>query len=327
LNKIGAIDVGMKYFQFSELKILVVGDIMLDKYIYGTVERISPEAPVPILRSSDCVPSLGGAANVAINIRKLGANTELFGVIGQDPDGDTVMRMLSENGINFQRCSIDQRVKTISKTRVIAQRQQMLRVDVEDSPTKYSCVSDQMIDGVVDGIHMYDAVIVSDYAKGVITQNVLNKLKAATEKHGVFISIDPKPKRPLKITGFNLMNPNFKEAVELISHNYETLELSEILNQIKRDFKPTHLVVTLGENGMATILDDGLVYKIPSFAKEVVDVSGAGDTVISALTLALTAGFSCSDAMNLANQAAGMVVGKQGTSYVTYDEIKDYCLI
>jgi D-glycero-beta-D-manno-heptose-7-phosphate kinase len=317
----------MKRIQFSELKVLVVGDIMLDNYIYGTVERISPEAPVPILRSTDRMASLGGAANVAINISKLGANTELFGVIGQDRDGDSVMRMLSDNGINFQRCPIDQSVKTISKTRVIAQRQQMLRIDLEDFPTKYACVSDQLIAGVVDRIHMYDAVIVSDYAKGVITQDVLNKLKAATEKNGVFISIDPKPKRPLKIMGFNLMNPNLKEAVELINHNCETLKLYEILNQIKEDFKPKHLVVTLGEDGMATILDDGSVFKIPSFAKEVVDVSGAGDTVISALTLALAAGFSCSEAMNIANQAAGIVVGKQGTSYVTYDEIKNYCLI
>jgi D-beta-D-heptose 7-phosphate kinase/D-beta-D-heptose 1-phosphate adenosyltransferase len=318
--------------KISRRRILVVGDIMLDHYQWGDATRISPEAPVPVVHVARETDTIGGAANVASNIAALGASVEIVGALGSDANGDKLRARFQEKGIAFDdRFLLGRgRGRTITKTRVIVRNQQLCRLDFEDPPATYGAG----LLGTPEGLALVeskiadaDAVILSDYAKGVLTTAVLARLTRLARKHGAFIALDPKPAGGSRFFDLDLITPNRKEAVELSgihSGPSDALDAPAVCSGIWRKFRPRNLVVTLGADGMLISKAGSVVRTIPTAARQVYDVSGAGDTVIAALTLALTSGASLEQAAHFANAAAGVVVGKIGTSTVTPEELASY---
>ena len=296
--------------KLGDLKILVVGDVILDRYLHGKVERISPEAPVPIVEVESEELRLGGAGNVASNLVSLGVEAHLTGVIGDDRAGDEILELIKEKGIKSQLFK-DER-PTTEKIRVVSMSQQLLRIDREDR-RKVSGGALKHIREVIqeDG---YDGVIVSDYAKGVITHRVIEAIR----DREIFYAIDPRPVNKDLYKGANLMTPNEKELRAMTDPLGE--ESIETLGKaLKKDLDLETLVVTRGAKGMTFFGDT--VLNIPARAREVYDVTGAGDTVIAVLTAFYLAGASWEEACEIANVSAGIVVGELGTASVTPEEI------
>lgn len=303
---------------FKNLKILVIGDLMLDHYIWGDATRISPEAPVPVVgvERDSYVP--GGAANVACNLSGLGVQTALLGAHGADEGGIHLEQLLTMQGIRL--CDLGRKnVKTIVKTRVVVQRQQICRIDREEAQDCYAlsgATEAGELENVLAGV---DAVIVSDYAKGVIDQKLLSSLRAYVERQSrsILLVVDPKPKRKLDLSGMDLMTPNRTEALQLagmpMDHNAE-FDDALVCKRIYEVYAPQNLVITLGAEGMLLCHNGKILGRLPTEAREVFDVSGAGDTVVATLTAALAAGQPLEDAAKLANKAAGIVVSHLGTS-------------
>jgi D-beta-D-heptose 7-phosphate kinase/D-beta-D-heptose 1-phosphate adenosyltransferase len=318
--------------KISRRRILVVGDVMLDHYQWGDATRISPEAPVPVVQVSRESDTIGGAANVASNVAALGASVEVVGVLGNDANGDKLRARFLDHGIAFDDRFVLGKGKgrTITKTRVIVRNQQLCRLDFEDPPAAYRAG----ILGTPEGLSLVeskiagaDAVILSDYAKGVLTTGFIAQLTRLARKHGAFIALDPKPAGGSRYSGLDLLTPNRGEAIELSGLHFARggkLDAPALCSAIWRKFRPRNLVVTLGADGMLISLQGSVVRTIPTAARQVFDVSGAGDTVIAALTLALTSGYSLEQAAHFANAAAGVVVGKLGTATVTPEELADY---
>lgn len=312
--------------RFSSLKILVVGDLMLDHYIWGDVHRISPEAPVPVVQAMRETHTAGGAANVALNLASLGINVSVCGSLGEDEAGEKLSCLLEEEGINVEGCFKVGGLSTMVKTRVVVRTQQLCRIDREAARAAYG------IDRIPGSIKLLeqlisqcDAMILSDYAKGVITQELTDRSFALAGKYGKLLAVDPKPSRMLVFQGAGLMTPNKHEALELAGIPEPSLgeqyPLEAVCASISEIYSPELLVVTLGADGMA-VSEEGRVMEIlPTSAREVFDVSGAGDTVIATLTAALAAGASPVDAAKFANIAAGVVVSKVGTATVNPSEI------
>ena len=306
-------------------RILVVGDIMLDHYVWGDATRISPEAPVPVVSVMRDTSTVGGAANVALNLATLGAHAELCGRIGMDTHADDLTQILMDHGVCFDRSIwASDAVSTIIKTRVIVQQQQLCRIDRENPPHDY-CLDDACyIDYLRERIKDVDAVIASDYAKGCLDENIWNVLREETRKSGALLALDPKPLRKLETYEPDLMTPNRKESLELAGIDIEPHDpfpRDEVCHEIYQKFKPKLLVITLGAEGMLLCREGRFINQIPTLAQDVFDVSGAGDTVISVLTAALATGATLEDAAHLANTAAGIVVGKFGTATVSTDEL------
>ncbi|MGH7997348.1 MAG: bifunctional heptose 7-phosphate kinase/heptose 1-phosphate adenyltransferase [Opitutaceae bacterium] len=306
-------------------RVLVVGDAMLDHYFHGDADRISPEAPVPVVqvaRESDC---LGGAANVANAIAALGAAVEIVGAIGADANGRALCDRLRENHIAFDERLLLPAVRTITKSRVIVRGQQLCRLDHEDPPRAYrELLEDRSRARLLeDKIAACDGVILSDYAKGVVSTAVIRTVARLARKHGRFVALDPKPSSGNEFHGLDLITPNMKEAAELagLRGGGEPPDLAAVCRAIWRRHRPHNLVVTLGSDGMVISREGRAGSKIPTAARQVYDVSGAGDTVIAALTLALTSGADLEEAAHFANAAAGVVVGKVGTATVTPEEL------
>jgi len=297
--------------KFKGKNILIIGDIMLDKYIFGKVERISPEAPVQILdvQKEEFVP--GGAANVANNIASLNGNALMVGIIGDDNEANILKKELKKRNINTEGIFIDNQKPTTQKVRVLGQKQQLLRIDYEKREYINKEIENKIIDFVKNKKDI-QAIIVSDYAKGVITENLLNEIKSLNKT----LIVDPKPKNMKFYKDVTLVTPNIKEAKEMTKKE----DINEIGKQLQEQLN-TQILITRGKDGMS--LFEKEITNIPTKAKEVYDVSGAGDTVVATLTLALTAGASLKQAATLANHAAGITVGKLGTSTVTTDEIKE----
>ncbi|MEP2775471.1 MAG: bifunctional ADP-heptose synthase [Luteolibacter sp.] len=315
--------------KFPSLKILVVGDLMLDHYIWGDVHRISPEAPVPVVQAMRETHTAGGAANVALNLASLGLGVSICGSLGEDEAGEKLCRLLEEKGIDSEGCFKIEGLSTMVKTRVVVRTQQLCRIDREAARSAYG------IDGVAGSVELLekliegcDAVILSDYAKGVITQELMDKCFALAAEHGKLVAVDPKPARMLKFTGAGLMTPNRHEALELAGipepSMGEKYPLEEVCRNIHAKHSPQLLVVTLGADGMVVSEGGKVVEILPTRAREVFDVSGAGDTVIATLTAALAAGASPVDAAKFANLAAGVVVSKVGTATVSPSEIHEF---
>jgi len=279
---------------FDHLRILVIGDIMLDRYLHGTSDRLSGEAPVPIAKIERESYSLGGAANVAANLRGLGVKTALVGCLGHDEHGVLLRHLIEAAGIEFPRPFYP--TQSIVKTRVMANRQQVCRFDYEGTPDQY-CI-DEHLKWLAEYAAPFDAIILSDYAKGVVSQEVLE----AVTRLGKFVALDPKPKNKLHYTGLSLLTPNHHEAAELFKDGY--MQLAE------------NVLITCGADGMRLIAAGWENYQ-PAEARSLVDVTGAGDTVISVMTAALVSGMGAVDAMKLASKAAGVVVGKPGTVAIT----------
>lgn len=311
-------------------RILVIGDVMVDHYIWGDAHRISPEAPVPVVHVNRETRVAGGAANVAYNLASVGARPTLCGVWGADDAGHALEGMLRERGVEWQLAeTLRQRTSTIVKTRVVVRQQQLCRLDWEQPGSHYGVLnsevwSDEDWQEILSG---HDAVLFSDYAKGTLTQDLIDQVVSIARKSEILCAIDPKPRRRLYFRDLDLMTPNRNEALELSGVVWDgegEFPACEVCRAIYEEYRPRNLVLTLGEGGML-ISRNGEVEKIiPTAAREVFDVSGAGDTVIATLTLALATGFTLQESVGFANAAAGVVVGKLGTAVATPEEILQF---
>jgi rfaE bifunctional protein kinase chain/domain len=306
--------------QIKSLRILVIGDVMLDRYVMGEVSRISPEAPVPVLSVTDERSVAGGAANVALNVSSLGAKVESVGWFGKDERGDELIDILRSENIEVDQAFRFSTAPTISKSRVTASNQQICRVDRESSSDQYNPKIAEIDELLQTKLKFADAVIVSDYGKGFVTNDLLSLVRQSAK----FVSVDPKPSRLLDYAKPDLLTPNRLEALELAGLSRETRDpfpKDEVVARIFERFSPLLLAITLGSEGMLLAKEGRVEQIMPTAAKEVFDVSGAGDTVIASLTLALAAGQSFESAAEFANLAAGVVVGKVGTATVSPSEI------
>jgi len=315
--------------KIARRRLLVIGDVMLDHYFWGDATRISPEAPVPVVNVFNATDTVGGAANVANNIAALGAAAEIVGAIGRDYNGDKLRTNLRERRIEFDERFLLSEAKTITKTRVIVRNQQLCRLDHEDAPAVYRRLLEKPARWKLleEKIARADGVILSDYAKGVLTTAVISRVAKIARRHRKFIALDPKPASGNQYQGLDLITPNRREALELAglySGADAEVDFARVCALIWAKFSPINLVVTLGPDGMLTSIRGRVIRRIPTAARQVYDVSGAGDTVIAALTLAMTSGSSLEQAAQFANAAAGVVVGKLGTAAVTPEELTDY---
>ncbi len=314
--------------QFSSPSVLVLGDVILDSYIWGQVERICPEAPVPVVEVTRDSSMLGGAGNVVRNLRTLGAHVFLCGVVGEDEASTHIKKQLKDIDASVEGLIVEPHRPTSKKTRIVAGHQQVVRFDTETKAVILPQTTQKILHYVRKKWNQLDAVIISDYGKGLVHPLLLDELRCLHQKNPKLIAIDPKEKNMEYYKGFSLITPNKKEAAFAAQKTIETLEdLQEVGRKIIHRLQCENLVVTLGAEGMALFKKEGEFLKVPTFAKEVFDVSGAGDTVVSVLTLALCCGASLGEAVVLANTAAGVVVGKLGTATVTSSELKKYIQI
>jgi D-beta-D-heptose 7-phosphate kinase/D-beta-D-heptose 1-phosphate adenosyltransferase len=311
--------------RLRRLRILVVGDVMLDHYIWGDATRISPEAPVPVIDIARDSWTAGGAANVALNLASLGARCTVVGHFGADESGRRLEGLLRERGI--EAISTPGDAPTIVKTRVLVRQQQLCRLDREAPPAAYEIPVDRLAALIAPSLEACDAVILSDYAKGILNDAVVRELTRLARAAGKLIALDPKPRRSLAFHGLDLITPNKREALQLAGLEpapHAPFPAAEVCARLHERHATRHLVVTLGEEGML-LSTGGKVRKIiPTAAREVFDVSGAGDTALAGLVLALAAGASLENAAHFANAAAGVVVGKLGTATVTPAELTAY---
>lgn len=315
--------------RFQDLKIAVVGDLMLDRYVQGQVDRISPEAPVPVLRvlRERSVP--GGACNVALNLKTLGAEARVCGIVGTCAHGDELIDQLRRAGVDVAAVHRQPEMTTIVKTRIIADRQQMLRVDREQPDIQPLAESAAFIDCARRAMQGVQGAVLEDYGKGVLVQNVVTAVLQAARSAGIPCGYDPKDNHELDVRGVTFATPNRKEAFTVAGIRDRTPEappladtaLQSAAARLRDLWAPEHLMITLGPQGMLLLSGGDPPEHVSTRAREVFDVSGAGDTVIATATLALSAGASFREAAELANAAAGIVVGKLGTATTTSEEI------
>ena len=307
--------------EFTKKKILVIGDLILDRYIWGKVDRISPEAPVPIVEVTKEDFLLGGASNVAHNIVTLGGSTSIVGVTGNDRAGDVLMNLLEKQGIQSQgvvRCSRS----TIVKTRVIAHNQQVVRFDKEDKDRLDGKIFKKLLEYIREAIPTHDAVIISDYKKGVVSSALIREVLKTAKPFRIFVSVDPKVGHFKFYAGVSLITPNLAEAS--LASGVEIKDDKSLISAGKRLLKTLScnaVLITRGEQGMS-LFEKEKVTHISTVTKDVYDVTGAGDTVIAAFTLAHASGASMKDAAVIANHAAGIVVGKVGTAVATTEQLQ-----
>lgn len=299
----------------SRARILVVGDIMLDRYWFGHVDRISPEAPVPVVRVARKEDRLGGAANVARNAAALGARVSLLGVVGDDEPGHEVRRLVAQAGIVCELLT-DTSAPTTLKMRVLGRQQQLLRIDFEERPGNGS------VHGIVERaqalIREHDIIVLSDYSKGTLAE--VEKLIALARDADVPVLVDPKGERYERYRGASMLTPNRAEMRDAVGHWDSEDDLLQRAQKLRIQLQLDALLVTRSEEGMSLFTEHGTEC-VDAFAHEVFDVSGAGDTVLATLAVAHASGLEWKDAMSLANRAAGIVVGKLGTSVVTPEEL------
>ncbi|MBI3871320.1 MAG: D-glycero-beta-D-manno-heptose-7-phosphate kinase [Verrucomicrobia bacterium] len=314
----------------ADARVLVVGDVMLDQFIWGDVARISPEAPVPIVEFTSESYMPGGAANVARNLSALGARAALYSVVGEDLAGAGLHDLLTEQRVSCRSLFQHPKRHTSIKTRIVAHRQQLVRVDRETKDPLDEKATQGLIAALRRDVPGCDAVIVGDYGKGIVTQGLLDALKSMCRANGVWLSLDPKPVHRLQLDQLSLITPNRKEAFEL-SGLHDTQRAANPLDDkpllataatLLSELSPAVLLITLGELGMLLCQRERKPIHIPTAAQEVFDVSGAGDTVIASFTLAIATGASPLEAAAFSNQAAGVVVGNVGTATVSPAELQ-----
>jgi len=308
--------------RFNGKKILIIGDLILDEFIWGKVSRISPEAPVPVVWVKDESFMPGGAANVANNIIALGAEAYVAGVIGNDDHGSILKDELAKKGIYVEGVIADSLRPTTLKTRVIAHHQQVVRIDREKVHEIDDKTKDRLVEYVKDKLGMVDALLIEDYGKGLITPKLLKPIISYAKKKKVIIAVDPKEDHISYYKGVTVITPNHHEASKVTGIKVNGKDsLKQIGDKLLKKLKVNVALVTLGEDGMAVFEHEKKPNMIPTIAQEVYDVSGAGDTVISSYTLSLAAGASPIQAAHIANYAAGIVVGKIGISVIEHDEL------
>lgn len=306
-------------------RIMVIGDLILDEYIWGNIDRISPEAPVGILESRSENAALGGAANVANNLKALGCKVEILGVVGADEKGKKLKRILREKRIGYSGVIEDHDRPTTNKIRVIAHNQQILRVDRESRKEIRISIRKKLLNSILDLLINVDGIICSDYGKGIITANLIKELVSAASKLNKKIIADPKGLDYTKYRGISILTPNKKEASESAGIKIESeSDLTKTADKLFDQFGGEGLLITRGDEGISLFRKDTPSIHVSTVAKEVYDVTGAGDTVISVFGMAYFNGVNIVDAVRLANIAAGIEVGKVGTSVVTRNEISNY---
>ncbi len=307
--------------EFGKKRILVIGDLILDRYIWGKVDRISPEAPVPIVEVSKEDFLLGGATNVANNIVALGGGATIVGVIGNDRAGDVLMELLDKQGIGCHGICQCSRT-TIVKTRVIAHNQHVVRFDKEDKGRLKGKISKKLFEFIREAIPTHDAVIISDYKKGVVSSELIKEvLKSAKPLH-IFVSVDPKVGHFKYYKNVSLITPNLAESS--LASKIDIKDEKSLISAGKILLKSLScdvVLITRGDQGMS-LFEKEKVTHIPTVTKDVYDVTGAGDTVIATFTLAHAAGASMKNAAVIANHAAGIVVGKVGTAVATLQQLR-----
>jgi len=302
--------------QFRQARLLVVGDVMLDRYWFGDTERISPEAPVPVVHVSKMDERLGGAANVARNAASIGAQIAILGVVGDDEPGQRIEDLLKAQGVKSY-LQKDPSLPTTVKLRVVARQQQLIRLDFEETPTHEALLNKlEQFQSLLSDV---DAVIFSDYGKGGLT-HVTQMIRAAREA-GKVVLVDPKGGDYSKYQGASIITPNRSELRQVIGRWKDEADLTAKAQQLRQDLKLDALLLTRSEEGMSLFTADGVEH-VKADAREVFDVSGAGDTVIATMAVALAAQWSAGQAMKLANKAGGIVVGKLGTATVSLEELQ-----
>jgi D-glycero-beta-D-manno-heptose-7-phosphate kinase len=306
--------------------IMVIGDLMLDHYIWGKVERISPEAPVPVVDVQEEKFKLGGAGNVANNLLSLGASVFMSGVKGSDTQGDVLLSILRELGVPSDHILTDSRKGTTVKTRIIAHTQQVARLDREDRTFITDELRHQLIASVRDAIDMVDAVIISDYAKGVVSRELIDELVGVKKRSGVLVCVDPKERNFSFYRNVDVITPNTKElsfgaGIKIESYD----DIVAAARKVKSTLQCDTVLVTRGEHGMSLFDKYDEVVDIPAMARAVYDVTGAGDTVIACFTLALVSGATPREAAVIANTAAGLVVAEVGAASVPWDKLYRIC--
>lgn len=296
-------------------RVLVVGDVMLDRYWYGAVERISPEAPVPVVRVEREEERLGGAANVALNAKTLGARVTLLTVVGADAAAESLGRLLATRGVEAV-LRTDPQLSTIVKLRVIGRAQQLIRVDFENEPGHE--VLGQMVDAFAEQLPAHDVVLFSDYGKGGLAH--IPRMIELARAAGKTVLVDPKGSDYRRYAGANVITPNRGELAQVVGHWRDENDLAARVAQLRESIGVESVLLTRSEEGMTLFGPAGAVHE-PARAREVFDVTGAGDTVIATLAVLTAAGLPLPAAMRLANKAGGIVVGKFGTATVSYEEL------
>ncbi|MGC8490539.1 MAG: bifunctional D-glycero-beta-D-manno-heptose-7-phosphate kinase/D-glycero-beta-D-manno-heptose 1-phosphate adenylyltransferase HldE [Syntrophobacteraceae bacterium] len=308
---------------FRSTRILVFGDVMLDRYIMGEVRRISPEAPVPVLRIKERYEVPGGAGNVSNNLARLGCETSLLGIIGEDGDGALLRRLCVKSGVG-ERLLIDQTRPTITKTRIVAREQQLLRLDDEQPEVLSERVAAQLLESFEKSVAGFGAVILSDYGKGIFqTPGFCRSVISLAGKHGVPVFVDPKGREWERYRNATCITPNASELEEVAEASIEgEARLVEEAEKVRERYGAEWLLVTRGAKGMCLLGPQSSRLVIPTIAREVYDVSGAGDTVIAVLAACVAGGVDFPEAARIANTAGGIVVGKLGTQPITAAELQ-----
>ncbi|MFK7161400.1 D-glycero-beta-D-manno-heptose-7-phosphate kinase [Marinospirillum sp. MEB164] len=306
----------MDWARLAQQHLLVIGDVMLDRYWFGPTERISPEAPVPVVRVARQEDRAGGAANVAMNLAALGAQVTLIGIVGDDSEAGQLTRLLQEKGVqtHFYATRL---APTITKTRVMSRNQQLIRMDAEE---RHDAFASALLPLVKQQLDQVDGVIFSDYGKGALSQ--VQALIQLIQPLGRPMLIDPKGRDFARYQGASLLTPNLSELRAIVGPVAGDQQIEEAAQKLIEQLNLEALLVTRSEEGMSYIGADQTCLHRPAQAQEVYDVTGAGDTVIATLALALCAGLTKEMAIDLANTAAGIVVSKSGTATVTLDELR-----
>ena len=319
---------------FAKQRVGVLGDVMLDKYVWGRTTRISQEAPVPVVQVKRCTSVPGGAANVARNVLSLGGKVNLFGVLGKDADGDELRGHLEKAGASVNGLLAVAGRPTTVKTRVLAGNQQVVRVDYEETSSVSFALRRRMMAELEKTLTTgkVGALILEDYAKGLFSKNFMQSIVDYATEKGIMTTLDPHPNNAFNVKGLTLMTPNRSEAFALAGIKYTSgggdplkdKVLQKVASAIFRRWNPRYLLITLGADGMALFKQDGSPTEhIPTRARQVFDVSGAGDTVMATMVLGMLAGASPMDAARIANYAAGVVVGMVGTAAIEADVLKN----
>ncbi len=308
---------------FGGRRVAILGDVMLDRYIWGDVNRISPEAPVPVVEVRDETVRFGGAANVAENVAALGAATNVLGVIGDDDHGRSLLELLSARGVGVGHVLVHPGRPTTTKTRIIAHNQQVVRADREHTHALDDSVEESIVAALREVIPASDVLIISDYGKGVVSGRTLGAALAAARSGGTLVCVDPKESHFSRYLGVTAITPNLKEASGAVGHAMSAED--DLLRggwELRERLDAQCVIVTRGENGMSLFMKGGEYAHLPTVAREVFDVTGAGDTVIGVLGVALAAGASMVEAAMIANHAAGVVIREIGTASITIDDIR-----
>ncbi len=313
----------MKQLKNFTPRVLVIGDLMIDHYLWGSCNRISPEAPVQIVDVGNETFVLGGAGNTINNLKSLGAQVSVASVIGDDENGLELKKMLESIGVKSDNIIIESSRKTSRKSRIIAAGQQVIRYDNESNNSIDASSVDAIFNSITNTISSYDIVVLSDYGKGVLTYEMCQSIIKLSNSNGIKVVVDPKGDNFSKYKGAYLLTPNKKEASLATNIEIDSDEkLQEALIKLKNEVDLNISLITLSEDGIATFTNE--LKKFPTVAKEVYDVTGAGDTVIASIAFAISAGKNIEDAAAFANLAAGVVVGKIGSATVTIEEIEEY---